>query len=228
MVKSMMIAALGAGLLAGCVSDEFEQVDLGELPTPVYIRAVLWDVRGCCLADGRTDPSMFGRVLADSRADFAVLRNIGPQQAESVAKAAGLKHVSAANGLAVVSRVPPEEVKTEEYKTSGAGFMSASLFVEQSDFCINVSEFTSAVDVKTAEEVKLAFWGRGKVQFLCTEYAWKAGTAAADCFDGKFRKVGTGLAVGRDWGAGGFSLAEEKSVGGAVFPRPGRLVVIKD
>ena len=73
---------LTVATFTGCQT-EIEQVNLGELPVPVYIRTVMWDVNGFRLADGRKNVTEFANVIENAKVTFAVLFGLDPTTASA-------------------------------------------------------------------------------------------------------------------------------------------------
>ena len=217
--RKAMLAVCAAATFAGCQT-EVKQVDLGELPTPVLVRTVTWDVNGFRLADGRRDVAAFAKVLADAKIDFAALFGLDPKTAaedlSTLSRATGLV-ASPGNGVALVSRVKPEESWPNK----------DHLVVEQPDFSITVVDFGGEPDLERTERIRKTC-GRGKLAYFCARPYFKKGSAAFDEYDRYYRTIAEGIGVVRTWGAGGSTFNEERSLGGAEFKAPAHLVVVTD
>ena len=215
----MVLLAVATGLI-GCVGERSGQVDLGDLPTPVLFRTVTWDVNGFRLADGNRDVAAFAKVLADAKVDFAALFGLDPKTAagdlKSLGEATGLV-VSAGNGVALVSRLKPEEIWPEK----------DHLVVEQPDFSITVVDFGGEPDLERTKHIRKTC-GRGKLAYFCANPYFKKGGAAFDEYDLYYRTIAEGIGVVRSWGAGGSTFAGEDRLGGAEFKTPAHLVIVKD
>ena len=218
--RAAVIAALAAAALAGCQT-EIEQVDLGELPTPVLIRTVTWDVNGFRLADGRKDVAAFAKALADAKIDFAALFGLDQKTAENdaaaIGSATGLFVSGGGNGVALVSRIKPEESWHEK----------DHLVVEQPDFSITVVDFGGEPDLERTTRIRKTC-GRGKLAFFCARPYFKKGNAAFEEYDLYYRTIAEGIGVVRTWGAGACTFAGEEFLGGAAFKSPAHLVIVKD
>ena len=217
--RGVSLLAVATGLL-GCIGESIEQVDLGELPTPVLIRTVTWDVNGFRLADGRRDVAAFAKVLADAKVDFAALFGLDPKTSagdlKTLGEATGLV-VSSGNGVALVSRIRPEEIWPEK----------DHLVVEQPDFSITIVDFGGEPDFERTKRIRKTC-GRGKLAYFCANPYFKKGNAAFDEYDHYYRTIAEGIGVVRTWGAGGSTFAGEGRLGGAEFKTPAHLVIVKD
>ena len=213
------LLAVAAGLF-GCVGERSRQVDLGDLPTPVLIRTLTWNVNGFRLADGRRDVAAFAKVIADAKVDFAALFGLDPKTAagdlKSLGEATGLV-VSVGNGVALVSRLKPEEIWPNK----------DHLVVEQPDFSITVVDFGGEPDFERTNRIRKTC-GRGKLAYFCANPYFKKGNPAFDEYDLYYRTIADGIGVVRTWGAGGSTFAGEDRLGGAEFKTPAHLVIVKD
>jgi len=214
------LVALAAVAIAGCHT-ETTQVELGELPTPVLLRTVTWDVNGFRLADGRKDVAAFAKVLADAKVDFAALFGLDPKTADADAAALGSAtgfFVSVGgNGVALASRIKPEESWREK----------DHLVVEQPDFSITVVDFGGAPDLDRTTRIRKTCM-RGKLAFFCAQPYFRKGNAAYEEYDLYYRTIAEGIGVVRSWGAGSCTFVGEETLGGAAFKSPAHLVIVKD
>ena len=215
-----VIAAFAAAAIAGCQTEP-RQVDLGELPTPVLLRTVTWDVNGFRLADGRKDVAAFAKALADAKVDFAALFGLDPKTADAdvaaLGSAAGLFVSVGGNGVALASRIKPEESWHEK----------DHLIVEQPDFSVTVVDFGGAPDLERTHRIRETC-GRGKLAFFCARPYFRKGNAAYEEYDLYYRTIAEGIGVVRSWGAGACTFAGEEYFGGAAFKSPAHLVIVKD
>ena len=218
-IRMAAIAAIAAAAIAGCQTEP-EQVDLGELPTPVLIRTATWKVDGFRLADGRKDVAAFAKVLVGAKVTFAALFGLDPKTAaadlEAISAKTGL-HASVGNGVALLSVVKPEESWPER----------DHLVVELPDYSITVVDFGGEPCPERTTRIRKTC-GRGKLAFFCAAPYFKKGMAAFEAYDKYYRTIADGIGVVRTWGAGGCTFDSEERLGGAEFKSPAHLVIVKD